>query len=186
MHALSFAALLRDPSRGDRDSFLERYHDAALVIQEVADRPPSELDGRTPFVLPNWWRPTPVKPAGATAAFPLHRYGSVVWIEKSRRNPFANLITLGRAPNNDIRYPLEALSKLHATFAVSSERWHVQDHSSRNGTFLNDAPLEGGRLYPLADGDELRFGTELKTRFFLPAGLFDFIQIVARMTRAGG
>lgn len=187
MHSTPFAQLLRDTTIREREAFLERHRHAALVVEEVADKVPCDFDGRTPFVLPNWWRPTPTRAgAGAATLHPLHRYGSVVWLEKSRRNPFENLITIGRAPNNDIRYPLESLSKLHATFARSGSRWHVQDHSSRHGTILNDEPIAPGKLRPLEDGDELRFSPELRARFFTPAGLFDFIAIVARMAPIDG
>jgi hypothetical protein len=183
MHSIPFVHLMKDHSIKERVAFLERHRTASLVIEEVADRPPSEFDGKTPFVLPNWWRPTPVHPGRKTRApHPLHRYGSVVWLEKTRRNPFENLITLGRAPNNDIRYPLEALSKLHATFARSGERWQVQDNSSRNGTFVNDEPLAPGKFRELKDGDQVRFCPELRARFFSAPALYDFVALVGRMT----
>ncbi len=197
MNTIAFASLLKDPATQVKDAFLFRYTQAALVVEEVADRPPSEFDGRTPFVLPDWWRPTPAH--AGTARFrlhPVHRFGSVVWLEKTRRNPFANLITIGRAPNNDIRYPLESLSKLHATLAKSGTRatggstavpiWYVQDHSSRNGTFVNDKALAPGRLHELQDGDQIRFCRELKARFFTAPALYDFVSLVARMAPRDG
>src|SRR5688572_32843577 len=119
MNTIAFASLLKDPATQVKDAFLFRYTQAALVVEEVADRPPCDFDGRTPFVLPDWWRPTPAHVAGRNRPHPVHRFGSIVWLEKTRRNPFANLITVGRAPNNDIRYPLESLSKLHATLMKS-------------------------------------------------------------------
>src|SRR5581483_12197746 len=134
MNTTTVASLLRDPAAKARDEFLERYTAASLVVEGVADKRPSDFDGRTPFVLPDWWRPTPAHVGvGRGGVHPLHRYGCVVWLEKTRRNPFANLITIGRAPNNDIRYPLESLSKLHATLSFAGEHWQIQDHSSRNG-----------------------------------------------------
>jgi hypothetical protein len=182
VNTIAFASLLKDPVTHARDEFLYRYTTAALVVEEVADRPPNEFDGRTPFVLPEWWRPTPEHVGRKRGGLhPVHRFGSVVWLEKTRRNPFANLITIGRAPNNDIRYPLESLSKLHATLCRSGTRWHVQDHSSRNGTFVNDEPLPPGKIQELQDGDQLRFCPELKARFFSAAALFDFLGLVGRM-----
>lgn len=182
MNTTSFASLLKDPATRARDEFLDRYTAAALVVEEVADKRPCDFDGRTPFVLPEWWRPTPAHIGrGRGGLHPLHRYGAIVWLEKTRRNPFANLITVGRAPNNDIRYPLESLSKLHATLARSGPRWHIQDHSSRNGTFVNDEALAPGKLRELNDGDQVRFCPELKARFFTAAALFDFVNLVGRM-----
>jgi len=182
MNTTPFATLLADPVARARDEFLERFGSAALVVEEVADKPPCDFDGRTPFVLPEWWRPTPAHLGGGRGALhPLHRYGNIVWLEKTRRNPFANLITVGRAPNNDIRFPLEALSKLHATLCQSATRWHIQDHGSRNGTFVNDEPLAPGRMRALEDGDQIRFCPELRTRFFTASALYDFVRLIDRM-----
>jgi hypothetical protein len=182
MHSIPFAQLLKDPAMKDRETFCARFEFPALVVEELGGRPPSEVDGRTPFVLPNWWRPTP-QHVGRTAVLshPLHRYGNVIWLAKSPRNPFQNLITIGRAPNNDIRLPLESLSKLHATFTWSGERWQVQDHSSRNGTFLNEERLPPNKTVDIADGDQLRFCPELKTSFFAPGPLYDFVALIGRI-----
>ncbi|MEZ0227611.1 MAG: FHA domain-containing protein, partial [Planctomycetota bacterium] len=146
----------------------------------------------TPFLLPDCWRPTPAQVGqGRSRPHPIHRFGRVVWLEKTQRNPFANLITVGRAPNNDIRYPLESLSKLHATFCRSGSksvagsaarpRWLVQDHSSKNGTFVNDEPLPPGKVQELKDGDQVRFCRELKARFFTAPALYDFVNLVAKL-----
>ena len=37
-------------------------------------------------------------------------------------------------------------------------RFKLEDPSSTNGTFVNDAKLENGRRYELKDGDIVRFG----------------------------
>src|SRR5207248_702880 len=104
----------------------------------------------------------------------------LVWIEKSQRNPFENLITVGRAPNNDIRFALESVSKLHATLSRSDGNWLIQDHASTNGTWVNGERLEPTVLRRLRDGDSIQVAPELRARFFTPAGLFDFVAIFTR------
>ena len=58
----------------------------------------------------------------------------------------------------------------------------MQDHNSKNGTFVNGERLEAGSLRRLSDGDTLRFGDAIKARFFSPKGLLYFLEIVQRIT----
>lgn len=102
----------------------------------------------------------------------------VVWIEKTRRNPFGNIITVGRAPNNDICFALESISKLHATFHTTGGKWLIQDHASTNGTFVNGERLDPANPRALQDGDCVQVAPDLKTRFFTPAGLYEFLSIL--------
>ncbi len=50
------------------------------------------------------------------------------------------------------------VSRRHARIVRRNEIYFVEDLNSTNFTFLNDDKLEPGRLYPLADGDEIRLG----------------------------
>ena len=187
MQTIAFADLIRDSSlrAHAKDDFLTRFRDPALLVESDADLPPGDLDGKTPFEMPSWWHPTPLHGRSIQKdrpPYPYLEHARVIWLAKTKRNPFANLITLGRAPNNDIRFPLESLSKLHATFNRSGGRWFVQDHVSRNGTFVNAERLDGSAVRLLCDGDAIRFAPELRTRFFTPAALYDFLGIVTRVS----
>ena len=186
MNVTPLGPFLETVSGLSREQFLSRWRAPALLIEPVGDVNASDLDGSTPFSMPSWWRPTPAYgrvTAGTTAASEPGTLASatrIVWLEKTVRNSFANLITLGRAPNNDVRFSLESVSKLHVTFNRSGDRWFVQDHSSRNGTFVNGERLEAGALRRLGDGDSIRFAPELRARFFAPAALLDFVAILKR------
>jgi pSer/pThr/pTyr-binding forkhead associated (FHA) protein len=106
---------------------------------------------------------------------------AVVRIEKPPRKTFSQIVTLGRAPDADLRFEASDLAAIHATFARSGERWFVQDHNSRSGTFVNGERLGAGALRRLSDGDNLRFGATLEARFFGPKALYDFLGIVHRI-----
>lgn len=94
----------------------------------------------------------------------------IVPITKSERNPFAGLVTLGRARNNDIRLKSTQVSKMHGWLASSGEGWKLKDHNSTNGTFHNGERLERGSEVPIQSGDELGFG-DVVALFLDNAGL---------------
>ncbi|HZU96943.1 MAG TPA: FHA domain-containing protein, partial [Planctomycetota bacterium] len=73
------------------------------------------------------------------------------------------------------------LSSIHATFARSGQRWYVQDHFSKNGTVVNGEVLGPGALRRLSDGDTIGFANVLRTRFFGPQGLYDFLSLIHRV-----
>ncbi|MBI3725160.1 FHA domain-containing protein [bacterium] len=188
MRTLAFAEFALDTHCRSRDEFLAQTSTPCLLVEPSGDLSLAQADGKTP-PLPNWWRPTPAPGRsrsftltggiGAGAVAWAMSRAFVVWIEKSQRNPFENLITVGRAPNNDIVFALESISKLHATFNATGGRWFVQDHASTNGTFVNGERIGPANLRALNDGDCIQIAPELKTRFFTPAGLFDFLAILS-------
>jgi hypothetical protein len=60
----------------------------------------------------------------------------------SKRGLLASIIGVGRTENNDVVIRDSSLSKFHAFFQQGeSGEWLLKDAGSRNGTFLNDAPL---------------------------------------------
>jgi len=50
------------------------------------------------------------------------------------------------------------VSRNHAQCALLQSGWHIADLGSRNGTFVNDHPVEPGKPHPLKVGDRVRFG----------------------------
>ena len=50
------------------------------------------------------------------------------------------------------------VSRRHARLSAQEGQRFVSDLNSTNFTFLNGEKLEPGKLYPLKDGDEIRFG----------------------------
>jgi hypothetical protein len=101
----------------------------------------------------------------------------VMFVTKSLRNPFADMVTVGRAPNNDLCLPRSSVSKMHAYFRRSSSGWTVTDQKSTNGTVVGDETLERGGTAPLVNGDRVAFGQDMHAKFFLPAGLFGFLEL---------
>lgn len=102
---------------------------------------------------------------------------TVFFLEKSSRNPFGSMITVGRATNNDVVIPLKTVSKMHAYFmSASGPTWKLTDQHSANGTFVDDLKLPDGQGVPLPDGAKVGFGSEAQCRFYTPQGLFRLIE----------
>ncbi len=64
-------------------------------------------------------------------------------------------ISIGRAPDNDIRIDNLAVSNYHARVYAEAERLVVEDLESLNGTFVNDLRVERALLH---DGDSILIG----------------------------
>ncbi len=50
------------------------------------------------------------------------------------------------------------ISRQHAAFLYDGRTLSIEDLNSRNGTRINGFPIEGGKTYPLHNGDELELG----------------------------
>jgi hypothetical protein len=66
----------------------------------------------------------------------------------------ANLI--GRAADNSILLPDDSVSAHHARLTYISGQWILEDLGSKNGTFVNDLPVDQALV--VTDGDQIRFG----------------------------
>jgi hypothetical protein len=98
-------------------------------------------------------------------------HADVLFLVKSARNPFATMITVGRAKNNDVVLPTATVSKFHASFAERPGGWSITDQRSANGTWLEAMRLEPGVSVPLPDEAWLRFGKDLWVKYATPEGL---------------
>ncbi len=73
-------------------------------------------------------------------------------------------MTLGREETCDIVIPHRQISRHHLTFKqVQGDQYIIQDHNSKNGTWVNGNRLEGSR--PLHDGDEIHVALIVRLRF---------------------
>lgn len=73
----------------------------------------------------------------------------------------AHLSRVGRDATCEIKLdPHEDLgaSRLHAQFAVDADGVHILDSGSRGGTLVNGKVIEQHKLFPLYEGDLIRFG----------------------------
>jgi pSer/pThr/pTyr-binding forkhead associated (FHA) protein len=95
---------------------------------------------------------------------------------KSLRNPYAGMITVGRAPNNDICLPVRSVSKLHAYFQRDGACWRLRDSMSSFGTFLGGERLAGDRSAPVENGVEVAFGPDSSCTFVTAGGLHAFLR----------
>lgn len=67
----------------------------------------------------------------------------------------ANLI--GRAADNSILITDDSVSAHHARLTYISGQWILEDLGSRNGTFVNDLPVDQPLV--VTYGDQIRFGS---------------------------
>lgn len=70
--------------------------------------------------------------------------------------PLSNLNLFGRASDNTVILDEETVSGHHARLSFQGGQWLLEDLGSKNGTAVNDLPLEDPMV--ITFGDEIRFG----------------------------
>jgi pSer/pThr/pTyr-binding forkhead associated (FHA) protein len=83
-------------------------------------------------------------------------------VQAGREYALSIVNSIGRAPANVIILDDDFTSSKHASITWSGEQWMVEDLESRNGTLLNDLPVESPTI--IVSGDILTVG---RTRFQL-------------------
>lgn len=118
-----------------------KYPECALLI-ELAAADGGTVDSES-FPL-HHTRPQSATSASAlTLALGLRPDSPVHVLEKSKRNPFSGMITVGRAPNNDLILTDSSISKFHAYFrATPKDGLSLYDVGSTNGTKVEDKPIK--------------------------------------------
>lgn len=87
------------------------------------------------------------------------RVGPEVVIKLAKRagsNAFGNMVTVGRADNNDIVIEHASVSKFHAFFKHDGGIWTVRDAPSLNGTTVDGEAAD--RATPIHTGQVVAFG----------------------------
>ena len=64
--------------------------------------------------------------------------------------------SIGRAPSNTIELPDTYCSAEHALIVWRNNQWWLEDRDSRNGTMLNDVPVDDPAV--IGGGDVIRMG----------------------------
>jgi FHA domain-containing protein len=100
---------------------------------------------------------------------------NIIELVKSRSNPFADRISIGRASNCDVVLSDSSVSKLHAHVRDDNGQLLLVDVGSQNGTYINGSGLEPHVAAPLNLGDQLRFGS-VATRVADAATVYDLVQ----------
>lgn len=91
-------------------------------------------------------------------------------------NPFTQMITLGRAGNNDIEIKAASVSKFHGYFTLDgSGEVFFTDGGSTYGTKVNDTPLLPKIPRRLQPGERIAFGV-LSAQFLDPPSFADFLR----------
>ncbi|MCW8139026.1 MAG: FHA domain-containing protein [Planctomycetota bacterium] len=108
---------------------------------------------------------------------PGHEARVRTWLAPVRKragaNPFAHMVTLGRAPNNDLLLEHPNVSKFHAYLRrEGAAGFALVDANSLNGTWVNGERLAPERPVSLKDGDEVRLGEGVFLRYLEPPGLY--------------
>lgn len=77
------------------------------------------------------------------------------------RYPLLPVTSLGRAPGNTVVVNDSFASAEHALLTLRGRQWWLEDLGSRNGTRLNESPVDGGTV--VSAGDVIGIGqTRLK------------------------
>jgi hypothetical protein len=71
--------------------------------------------------------------------------------------PLLPLTSLGRAPTNTVMVNDTFASSEHALVAMRDGQWWLEDRQSRNGTTINEIPIN--QAVVIADGDIIGIGT---------------------------
>jgi len=103
-----------------------------------------------------------------------------VAIQKTARNPFGNMITVGRSLNNDIILAFPTISKFHAYFARPTDPdvpWRLVDQNSKNGTFLDAEQIKSMEAQDLKSGRIITFGNDANAIFLLPQAVWEFVSM---------
>ena len=163
---------IEDYIRGSRkltlDAFVKLYgHPVLMRWSDAGERQGTDVFGTVDVRLGERM-PTGNRPSPEAAVI------SVV----KRSNLFSDMITCGRAKNNDVVLPESGISKFHAWITAEPKdgKWAVADGSSRNGTFLNGKRLSPDEPVPLNDGDKISLSPRSEFIFYTPGGFFDMLR----------
>lgn len=78
--------------------------------------------------------------------------------------------TLGRGNTATLKIPDDNVSRVHARLSLARDGWRLEDLGSRNGTFINEEPIES-RIIQL--GDHIRLGSFAELLFTEDDGIRD-------------
>jgi hypothetical protein len=168
----------------ERD-FLAQRKDPVVLIPQIRDSGSGSLD-ESAEVSP--FDPTPgpgfYTLAGAkspvTRILESFRDAVVAPLQKSDRNTFAHMITVGRASNNDIVVAVSTISKLHGYFMRQPDgNMRFYDAGSTNGTWVSGQKVAPRTAVALEDGAEIALGPDVKLLYRTPSGLFETLRLVS-------
>jgi hypothetical protein len=154
-----------------RARFLEKHTHPFIILDWMS----SQLDDLEAFSTADGGRISPfarVRPG----KLPPPRTKCAAIVKRSNANEFANMVTVGRAGNNDLPLDVSSVSKFHAYFTKdpATGRWFIHDAGSSNGTWMNGERLEQshGKMQ-LEDGCSIQIGPDASVRFYGNEALYE-------------
>jgi hypothetical protein len=160
---------LREAARALPRAEFEERHGRAFLLLSAAD-----LSTPRPTITEVRLDDDPGVPVRAESTANL---SLVVYALRRSGRSAGHLITLGRAPENDVVVPDVSISRFHAFVKQDANGcWLMQDAGSTNGTTINgtSVPRQGhGPPAPLSPGDDVRLG-QVELTFLDCDGLVSF------------
>jgi len=96
--------------------------------------------------------------------------------KRGSANSFADMVTIGRARNNDLVFKSPSVSKFHAYVRKGFDgNYSLTDAGSSFGTILNGAKLDARVATPLSARDEVLLGEAVRLVFVTPDLLHGFV-----------
>lgn len=157
-----YHAFVTEFGRLAKDDFLARVSKPHLFFPKLPDL--ETIEAFTTIQI------TPGSlPTGAVGAF---GQAGIVEITKDSANAFGMMITMGRAPNNDLIIPDKRVSKFHAYFRELGGKWSVTDANSTNGTKVDGEKVAPNTSRALVSGCSLELSGAIPVRFLEPSELY--------------
>lgn len=130
-------------------------HPCPILVVEIKDERSAEGFGTRLVDGPEEAAPAPDAPGSFAARSTL-----VFSVEKTDRNGFTDMISVGRTPNNDIVIPDRSVSKFHAYFKkdIFAEEMTIVDGGASNGTAIGTRRLASRSAAPAPSGTRIWFG----------------------------
>jgi hypothetical protein len=160
-----------------KEKFLGKFHDPFLVV-DLGGLVADSHDFRT-LASTSQERPTELREKAAAAA----PRPVVAILTKTGRNSFNNMITLGRAGNNDVVVPHASISKFHSFFRkdFSTGLLSVWDAGSKYGTSVNGILVKQGQGAPLESGATLVLARSVPATYFTPDEFYEYMFLVTKL-----
>lgn len=173
--------VLRELARWPARQILQRFTSPVLLLPR--DLGEKALDETNADVEPAYEDKTPFQTL-RSATSPLLRLAALcdtvaVPLEKSDRNVFAGMVTVGRATNNDVVIAASSVSKFHGYFTSSGGQWRYHDGGATNGSKVQGKPVARRGAIAVDDGFEIAFGPCVHALFKTPDGLVSAVRFLA-------